>query len=187
MQVYALRGEPRVPQGSAEARRLRRAGKVPCALYGKGLSETFFISQPEAHKIVFTPHVYLFTIELATRTHSAILREYQLHPVHDYVMHLDFMACGLEDEVSVALPVKLVGVAEGVQMGGKLVPMLRRLRVRGRVKDLPDVLEIDISALKLGKTLTVGRVSLPGLQIMASPDTAIARVEVPRALRTQQG
>jgi len=187
MQVYPLTGEPRVPMGSSEARRLRRAGKVPCALYGKGIQEAFLLTQTEAHKIVFTPHVYLFEIQLKGTKHTAILREYQLHPVHDYVLHLDFMACGMEDEITIALPVKLVGIAEGVQMGGKLVPLVRRLRVRGRVKDLPPVLEIDISNLKLGKTLTAGKLSFPGLQIVASPDTAIARIEIPRALRTQQG
>lgn len=187
MQVYRLSGEPRQAAGSAEARRQRRAGKVPCALYGKGISETFLLPQTEAHKIVFTPHVYLFELSLAGRTHTAVLREYQLHPVHDYVLHLDFLACGLEDEITVALPVKLVGTAEGVQMGGKLVPLARRLHVRGKVRDLPAVLEIDVTALKLGKTLTVGKLDLPGIRIVASPDTAIARIEIPRALRTQQG
>ncbi len=88
--------------------------------------------------------------------------------------------------MTVALPVKLVGTAEGVQMGGKLVPLGRRLKVRGRLKDLPSVVEIDVSSLKLGKTLTVGKVHLPGLTIVASPDTGIARIEVPRALRAQQ-
>ncbi|MEN3041292.1 MAG: 50S ribosomal protein L25 [Bacteroidia bacterium] len=185
--MYKLSGERRVGVGSSEARRIRRVGLVPCALYGKGVQEIFTLPQSEAHKIVFTPHVYLFELALDGQTYTAVLREYQLHPVHDYVLHLDFMACGLEDEITVALPVKLTGVAEGVQMGGKLVPLARRLRVRGRVKDLPAVLEIDISSLKLGKTLSVGKISFPNLQIIASPDTAIARVEVPRALRTQQG
>ncbi|MDW8134858.1 MAG: 50S ribosomal protein L25 [Bacteroidia bacterium] len=185
--MYSLKGEPRQANGTPEARRLRRMGKVPCALYGKNsLSETFSIPQSEAQKIVFTPHVYLFELHLLTKTYNAILREYQLHPVYDVVLHLDFMACEPEDEISIALPVKLTGIAEGVQMGGKLVPLARRLKVRGKVKDLPESLVIDISALKLGKTLIVGNVQLPGLQILASPDTAIARVEVPRALRAQQ-
>ncbi|GIV24915.1 MAG: 50S ribosomal protein L25 [Bacteroidia bacterium] len=186
MQVYKLVGQPREGIGSAEARRLRRAGQVPAAIYGQGFSIPFSLSQTEAHKIVFTPHVYRFELTLDGQTYSAILREYQLHPVHDYVMHLDFFACGPEDEVTVALPVKLVGTAEGVQMGGKLVPLSRRLKVRGRLKDLPSVVEIDVSSLKLGKTLTVGKVHLPGLTIVASPDTGIARIEVPRALRAQQ-
>ncbi|MCX7606720.1 MAG: 50S ribosomal protein L25 [Bacteroidia bacterium] len=187
MQVYKLSAEPRKAAGSAEARRQRRAGKVPCALYGKGISESFLLTQTEAHKIVFTPQVYLFEIALGGQTYTAILREYQLHPVHDYVMHLDFMMCGFEDEITIALPVKLIGTAEGVQMGGKLVPLTRRLKVRGKVRDLPPVLEIDVSALKLGKTLTVGRLSIPGIAIVTSPDTAIARIEIPRALRAQQG
>ncbi len=187
MQVYALSGELREGKGSAEARRMRRAGLVPCALYGKFGEKLFTLPQTEAHKIVFTPRVYLFELSLPGETYTAFLREYQLHPVHDYVMHLDFLGCSLEDEVTVALPVRLVGTAEGVKMGGKLVPLARRLKVRGRVQDLPDTLDIDITNLRLGKTLTVGRVQLPGLQVMASSDTAIARIEIPRALRTQQG
>lgn len=187
MQVYALHGEARVAGGSAEARRLRRAGKVPCALYGKLGEKLFTLPQAEAHKIVFTPKVYLYELSLEGQSYTALLQEYQLHPVHDYVLHLDFLGCSLEDEVTVALPVRLVGTAEGVKMGGKLVPLARRLKVRGKVKDLPDTLDIDITNLRLGKTLTVGRVQLPNLEVMASTDTAIARIEIPRALRAQQG
>ncbi|MCS6790450.1 MAG: 50S ribosomal protein L25 [Bacteroidia bacterium] len=184
--MYKLQGQPREAGGSAESRRLRRKGFVPCALYGRSIQKFFMVSAAEAHKVVFTPRVYFFEINLGeAQSHTAILREYQLHPVHDYVMHLDFWACGLDDEVSIALPVKLIGTAEGVQMGGKLVPLLRRLHVRGKLRDLPDTLEIDITPLKLGKTLTVGKISFPNLQILASSDAAVARIEVPRALRTQ--
>ncbi|MEN2993006.1 MAG: 50S ribosomal protein L25 [Bacteroidia bacterium] len=185
MQRYVLEGVLRAKVGTAEARRYRRQHQVPCSLYGKGLNIPFLLPENEARKVVFTPNVYLFELRLEGKSYTAILREYQLHPVHDYVLHLDFMACDLEDVVTLPLPVKLVGLAEGVQMGGKLVPLVRRLRVRGKVKDLPPALEIDISSLKLGKTLTVAKVNIPGLEIVASPDTGIARVEVPRALRTQ--
>ncbi len=187
MKQIVIEGVVREEQGSRAAQRLRRQGWVPAALYGKGGPLFFKIRGTEAERLVFTPQVYLVELVVGEKRQIAILREYQLHPVHDYVLHLDFLGVSLEDEVTITLPIRLVGTAEGVQMGGKLVPLLRRLKVQGRVSDLPAEIEVDVRGLRLGKSLTVGKVSAPNLRILTSADTAIARVEVPRALRTQQG
>lgn len=178
--------QERQPAGSRAARRARREGLVPAALYGRGGPKYFFVRHTQAEKLVFTPHVYVVDLSLGGETHTAILREYQLHPVHDYVLHLDFLGCLPEDKVTIELPIRLEGTAEGVQTGGKLVPLMRKLRVRGRVQDLPDYIAIDVTPLKLGKTLTVGRVQVEGLELLSPPDAAIARIEIPRALRAQQ-
>ncbi len=187
MQSIVVEGVLREDQGSRAARRLRREGWVPAALYGKSGPLSFKVKAPLAQKLVFTPHAYLVHLHIGDIQQTALLREYQLHPVHDYILHLDFWGVSPEDEVTVSLPIRLVGTAEGVQMGGKLVPLLRRLKVRGRVQDLPEAVEIDITPLKLGKSLTAGKVSLPHLTIVTPADAAIARIEIPRALRTQQG
>ena len=187
MQTITTEGLPRQEQGSRAAHRLRREGWVPAALYGRGGPRLFKVKNTVAEKIVFTSQAYLVEIHMGDFRQTALLREYQLHPVHDYIMHLDFWGVAPEDEVTVSLPIRLVGTAEGVQMGGKLVPLLRRLKVRGRVQELPDAIEIDITPLKLGKSLIAGKVSIPNLTIITPGDAAIARIEIPRALRTQQG
>ncbi|MDT7942151.1 MAG: 50S ribosomal protein L25 [Bacteroidota bacterium] len=187
MQTITLEGFPREEHGSRACRRLRREGWVPAALYGRGGPRSFKVKHTAAEKIVFTPHTYLVELHIEDLRQTALLREYQLHPVHDYILHLDFWGVAPEDEVVVSLPIRLVGTAQGVQMGGKLVPLLRRLKVRGRVQDLPDAIEIDVTPLQLGKSLIAGKVSIPNLLILTPPDAAIARIEIPRALRTQQG
>ncbi len=187
MQSIVVEGVLREAEGSRAARRLRREGWVPAALYGRGGPVSFQVKATLAQKLVFTPYAYLVELHIGDLRQTALLREYQLHPVHDYILHLDFWGVSPEDEVTVSLPIRLVGTAEGVQMGGKLVPLLRRLKVRARVQDLPEAIDIDISSLKLGKSLTAGKVSIPGLIIVTPGDAAIARIEIPRALRTQQG
>lgn len=178
--------QERQPAGSRAARHARREGLVPAAFYGRGGPKYFFVKYTQAEKLVFTPHVYLVELFLGGQPHTAILREYQLHPVHDYILHLDFLGCSPEDKITIELPIRLEGTAEGVQMGGKLVPLMRKLKVRGRVQDLPDYIPINVTSLKLGKTLTVGRAEVEGLELLSPPDAAIARIEIPRALRAQQ-
>ncbi len=187
MQSIIIEGVLREEKGSQAARRLRREGWVPAALYGRSGPVSFKVKATHAQKLVFTSQAYLVHLQIGDLRQTALLREYQLHPVHDYLLHLDFWGVSAEDEVTVSLPVRLVGTAEGVQMGGKLVPLLRRLKVRGQVQNLPPTIEIDITSLKLGKSLTASKVAIPNLTIITPGDAAIARIEIPRALRTQQG
>jgi large subunit ribosomal protein L25 len=85
--------------------------------------------------------------------------------------------------VEVELPIKLSGTSKGVLSGGRLVPMLRKLKVRGLVSQLPDKVEIDISDLDLGKTIRVGEVSLEGIKVTSPSSAGIAIIEIPRAVK----
>jgi len=127
MQTITIEGLPRQEQGSRAAHRLRREGWVPAALYGRGGPRLFKVKSTVAEKIVFTSQAYLVEIHMGDFRQTALLREYQLHPVHDYIMHLDFWGVAPEDEVTVSLPIRLVGTAEGVLPGLSHFPILQTI------------------------------------------------------------
>lgn len=185
MKTYRLTAQIRTEIGSAAAHRLLRQRLVPASLYAKGFQKTLAIPYTTAEKIIYTPDVFLFEIEVEGEVFPALLREVQFHPIHDTIQHLDFWKVHQDQEVTVWLPIQLVGKPEGVQVGGKLIPKLQKIKVKGLLKNIPDKLEIDVSPLKLGKTLIAKHVQIPGIQILNRPDTAIATIEIPRALRVQ--
>jgi hypothetical protein len=89
--------------------------------------------------------------------------------------------------IEVELPLKLVGTSEGQGVGGKLVQKERKVRVRGSYTKLPTAVEVDVTTLKLGKSLKVREVSFPDFTLAMAADVPLATVEIPRALRQDQG
>eukprot|EP01092_Planopodium_desertum_P002681 TRINITY_DN14183_c0_g2_i2.p1 TRINITY_DN14183_c0_g2~~TRINITY_DN14183_c0_g2_i2.p1 ORF type:complete len:124 (-),score=18.08 TRINITY_DN14183_c0_g2_i2:78-449(-) len=85
--------------------------------------------------------------------------------------------------VKLDIPVKFLGVAPGVQKGGKLVSKMRKLTVKALPSEMPEFIEVDISKLELGKTVKVGELGEAKYNILNSPLVSIASVEVPRALK----
>ena len=81
------------------------------------------------------------------------------------------------------VPVKLEGLAEGVRLGGKLSQDMRKLKVKGNYKDIPEVLSVNVENLGLGKTIQVGALSFDKLTILTSPVNVVASVKSTRAAR----
>ena len=85
-----------------------------------------------------------------------MLREAQFHPIREQILHLDFYRIAEGKPVSIAIPVRLTGNAEGVKVGGKLTLSARKLVVSALVENLPDELVVDVTELGVGKTIFVG-------------------------------
>lgn len=183
MKTVELQGTPRTQVGKAAMKKIRRAGNVPAVVYGKGEPMSVEVDFMAVHKMLHSPDTYLVNLAVDGKVTPAIVRDAQFHPVNDRVLHVDFLRVSDSDPVEVELPIQLVGTAKGVLAGGRLVPMLRKIRVRGLVNALPDKVTIDISHLDLGKTIRVGDVEFEGITITSPASTGIAIIEVPRAVR----
>ena len=109
---------------------------------------------------------------------QAVLREAQFHPVREEILHLDFYRIAEGKPVSIAIPVRLTGNAEGVKVGGKLVLSARKLTVSATVENLPDEIVVDVTPLGVGKTIFVG-----DLKFVTPATTAVCAVRVTRASR----
>lgn len=183
MKTVELKGAKRSETGKAAMKKIRRAGHVPAVIYGQGEPTAVSVDFQALTKVLHSADTFIVNLDLEGTVTQAIVREAQFHPVNDKVLHVDFLRVSDAAPVDVELPVKLVGTAKGVLAGGRLVPMLRRVKVRGLVNELPDKVEVDISGLDLGKTFRVGEIPTEGLNITTSAAAGIAIIEVPRAVK----
>ncbi len=184
MKNITLHTTLRTEKGASALNRARREGKIPAVVYGKDVHKLLYLNRLETEKVVFSPETYLVQLDVEGEKINTIIREVQYHPVHDYITHVDFYAVPSDVPVTVNLPIKLVGLAEGVKVGGKLVQLVRTVKVKGLIKDLPSAVEVDVTSLKLGKSFLVKDLAadLP-FRVRMSPTVALAKVEIPRALR----
>jgi large subunit ribosomal protein L25 len=185
MKQHEIVGFKRANLGKSEAQRLRAEGYVPSVLYGGPEQVHFYAPVILFRELLYTPDIYEVTLNIEGDIYKAVLQDSQFNPVNDAIIHADFLQLVDGKKVKVDVPIKLVGTSVGVMQGGKLNLKLRKLRVEGLSKDIPDYIELDVSKLELGKSVKVEAVKADGYAILSSPSNPIASVEIPRALRGQ--
>jgi large subunit ribosomal protein L25 len=115
--------------------------------------------------------------------HKAIIKELQFHPTTDSLIHADFYEVTENKPITVGIPVKLNGLAQGVRDGGKLNLSIRKIDVTAPYKQIPEVLNIDVTNLQLGKAIKVGELSFEGLEIATPAQVIVCSVKATRASR----
>ena len=186
MQHIELNGQVRVAGNKASVKAIRREGLVPCNIYGLGMENILFtIDAKDLKTITHTPNSYLIDLKLSDgRSGYAVLHEVQYHPVSDEPLHVDFLFVTEDKPVTIEVPVIVTGHSEGVKMGGKLLVSSRKLRVSAMMNNLPDVLEVDSTNLRIGKQIVAGDLNYEGVTIVSPKATIICSVRPTRA--TQQ-
>jgi len=180
MKSITIKGSQRESVGKVATKALRNAGQVPCVIYG-GDKQVHFSSEEAAFKkLVYTPNVYTATIELGDDKFAAILQDIQFHPVTDKILHVDFYQLFDDKEISMNIPVKLVGSSKGVMIGGALRHNMRKLRVKALPANLPDVIEADITELEIGNKLIVETLKNDSYSILHPDNTVVAQVRMSR-------
>ena len=186
MKHIELKGQLREAGNKAAVKAVRRAGQVPCNIYGNGIENVLFtVDAQDLKTITHTPNSYIINLELSNGTTMyAVLHEVQYHPVSDEALHVDFIAVSEEKPITIEVPVLVTGHSEGVKMGGKLLVSSRKLRVSAMMNNLPDVLEVDSTHLMIGKQIVAGDLNYEGVTIVSPKATIICSVRPTRA--TQQ-
>ena len=190
MKEINVNGQKRTDTGKKASKQLRKEGMVPCNLYGEkkgenGLPEAFAFtaSMAELRKAVYTPHVYVVNLNIDGTEHKAIMKELQFHPTTDALLHIDFYEVNEEKPITIGIPVKLTGHAQGVRDGGRLSQAVRQLNVTAPYKQIPETLEIDVTNLKLGKAIKVAELNFEGLEIATPAQVVVCSVKATRASR----
>ncbi len=183
MKNLQLIGTSRENFGKKTAKAIRKQGQVPCVLYGGDSNVHFQLSENDLRNLIFTPEIFTIELNIDGKSYMSILKDAQFHPVKDNPLHLDFLQIFEEKPIIMEVPVKLKGLAEGVKDGGKLSQELRKLKVKGLYNNIPEVLEINITKLGLGKTLQVGTLSFPDLEIITSKQAIVCAVKLTRVAR----
>ncbi|MFV8335020.1 50S ribosomal protein L25/general stress protein Ctc [Flavobacterium sp. RSP29] len=182
MKSITIKGSERESVGKVATKALRNAGLVPCVLYG-GNQAVHFSAEVMAFKnLVYTPNAHTVEIDLGKgKSFNAILQDIQVHPVSDKILHIDFFQLFDDKEITMEVPVKIIGNSKGVMAGGDLRLNTRKLKVKALPKNLPDVIEADITPLDMGNKLYVTKVASPDYKIMHPDNTVICQVKISRA------
>jgi len=157
----------RESSGKGVARQLRMAGKVPAVFYGTETENVRLeVATKSLNDILKVPggrsSFFNLTFEGGKiKNKMAIIKELQIDPVSDQLIHADFFELSMDKKMTATVPVRLTGKAKGVELGGNLQPIRRELEVSCLPKDLPDVIEIDVTDLDLGQSIHVDEVKLP--------------------------
>ncbi len=180
MKTTQLKAEKRTLGTKGELNQLRKSGFVPANVFGEGTNISIKIDERDLKKILYTPDTFLVHLEVDGQTYPTIIKEVQFHKVSDRPIHVDFQIVNENKPVVVSLPVVTKGQAEGVKAGGKLQVSMRRVKVKGLVKDIPDALELDITHLNVGKTITCGDIKMNGISLLHPSNLAIVGVRITR-------
>lgn len=187
MKEIEVTGKKRTALGKKASKALRKEGMVPCNLYGelkdaegKPVALAFASPFTELRKIIYTPHVYVIKLVIDGEIHTAVMREIQFHPVTDAPLHVDFYEVNDEKPITVGIPVKLVGLAQGVRDGGRMNLSIRKINVTAPYQIIPEHLDVDVTSLTIGKSIKVGQLNYEGLEMATSNDVVVCSIKMTR-------
>jgi large subunit ribosomal protein L25 len=181
MKSLEINGKIREVTGKKDSKKLRTQKLVPCVLYGGDETIHFHAPFSEFRPLVYTPDVFVVNLNVEGKVYSTILQDMQWHPVDEQLVHADFLLIKENKPVRLELPILIKGTAKGIKVGGKLKLNLRKIKVKGLVKDLPDAVVVDVTEMDLGQSFKVGDLSVKGVQFLADKSNVIATIAVTRA------
>jgi len=187
MASVQLNATPRSDVGKGVARSLRREGKVPAVIYGHAREpQPLAIDQRELDRLLSHIAAESTVIELSFDggTARTLIREIQRHPFKPQILHVDFQELVAGEKVTVDVPIVLLGVPEGVRAeGGILDQTMRELTIHVDPSNIPNHIDVDVSALGIGDSVHVSDLSLPeGVEVLDDEDSTICVVSAPRAV-----
>jgi large subunit ribosomal protein L25 len=185
---FDLEVKERKTTGKGHARALRRQGLVPAVLYGPEIeSIPLTVSLYDLEKIYQKSGSELFILNLTikngrTRNKTAMVKEMQLSPLDNAWLHVDFYEISMEKEITVRVPIELVGKSKGVELGGLLQVVRYDLEVSCLPGDIPNSIKIDVSELDVGDSVHVEEISVGDkIKLLYDTDFTVVTVVAPSA------
>lgn len=176
--------EKRDAAGKGVARKLRAAGKIPGVMYGCGKDNVMLTVDPAELRKSMDPQRKLNTFfQVAIEggdQESCVISDYQMDPIRDEFLHVDFLRVDPEAEVFVKIPVVYSGRSVGVVAGGKLKTLRRFVRIAAKPANIPVELHVDVTSLDIGQTLRLKDAPLENARLLENPELPTAIVEAPK-------
>ncbi|MCB1120451.1 MAG: 50S ribosomal protein L25 [Verrucomicrobiae bacterium] len=180
MSQLSISVDPREEIGRGSNRRLRSSGKIPGVIYSKGESRSISIDTKEFGKLWqdLIGHTPLVTVVDGKKEVMALIQDVQRHPVKDFFIHVDFQEVTGGEEITANASIHFVGEPAGVKNeGGSLETHLHEIEIKARPGDIPDFIEVDVSALNVGDVISVSDLPVfPGVTYTSHEDTPVASV-----------
>jgi len=194
MAATELKAQARTGVGKGAARALRREGLIPAVIYGDKKSPLpVSISYNEAMKHIyaggFLSHV--ITLDIDGQKHRVIPRDYQLDPVRDTALHVDFLRIGAGSRLNVQVHVSFINEEQspGIKRGGVLNIVHHTLELNCPADAIPDHVTVDLAGLDVGDSIHIAGVQLPpGVQPHThEADLTVATIVAPSGMRSEAG
>lgn len=182
MAEVALKVEKR-EIGKRAAKDVRNAGKIPGVYYIKGQEGTPITASPlDLRPIVYTSQTKVVNLDLDGEVKKCVLKDVDLHPITDEVLHFDLLGLQDDHKITVKVPFKFTGRSKGVVAGGVFQQVLLNAKISCLPKDLPSFIEVDITNLAQGQALYLEAVKEqnPNLDFAIKGNTVICRIAKPR-------
>ena len=189
---YELKAEAREQVGKGSAREVRRNGKVPAVIYGaKQPPLAIALSYKE---IYYKIHgggflTTIATIDVDGKKIQVLPKDFQLDPIRDFPMHVDFLRVSKHTEVNVNVPVRFLNEEKspGIKRGGVLNIVRHEVEFRCPADAIPDAIEIDLTGTDIGDSIHISAVKLPEdlKPIITDRDFTIATIAAPAGLKSE--
>lgn len=183
MKAISIKGTKRDAVGKKSSQELRAQGLVPGVVYGGKEPIHFQAPEKEFKPLIYTPNVHIVNLDIDGTVYQSIVQDTQFHPVEEQLMHVDFLQAPDDKIVKIEIPVKIEGFAKGMRKGGKMKLNLRTLKVKAKVKDLPDEVAINIDELDLGQSIKVGTLKRENIEFVNAKDVPVVSIVTTRAAR----
>ncbi|HZR15918.1 MAG TPA: 50S ribosomal protein L25 [Verrucomicrobiae bacterium] len=188
MKSVALNAFPRTLGRRAGAKKLRSAGRIPAIIYGRQAQpQNLELNSKEMEDLIHHSISENLLVDLAVKDDArpkrlALVQEVQHHPLNGKVLHVDFHEIAENEKVTINIPVETTGEAVGVKTdGGVLEHVLFKIKVRGLAKDIPELITVDVSHLKIGEAVHLGEIKTPaGVELIGDKQIPVIAVAAPR-------
>jgi large subunit ribosomal protein L25 len=186
MASASLNASVRTEKGTGVARKLRQAGSVPAVIYGHGREpQSLTINTREVEKLLQLHSAGSTVIELSVegKVAKTLIREIQRHPFKRSIVHIDFQELVAGEKITVSIPLRFVGTADGVRnSGGILEETMHQVHLRVDPSNIPNHIDVDVTPLTIGHSYHIADITLPaGVVILDDPQATVCVCTAPKA------
>jgi len=182
MEVITLEAKAR-EAGKSQARAARKAEEVPCVLYGHGEEpRAFQVPELAMRDLIYTDKFHRVNVVIDGATYDCVLKDYQMDPVSDRIIHADFIVLHPGEKVKIKVPVHFEGTARGVRNGGVQQEFIHKIAIKCLPENILESFTVDVTNLRIGQRILVRDMENEGLQILANPDSPLVSIRRPRQL-----
>ena len=178
-----IKAEKREATGTGESRRLRHAGRIPAVVYGTDGNQSLSLDQHQ-FTLMIRDYGSNFIGDLVVdggAVQKVLVKDVQYHPFNGNILHVDFVAISMDEMLQVSLPIELVGEAAGVVAGGVMEQVLSEVEIECLPGNMVETIELDVSEMQVGDTMTVGDITMPeGVRSAGDPSRVVVAVAAPR-------
>lgn len=176
-------------QTRGDLRKIREAGKVPAVVYGYGTKNVSVkVDEVEFIKVIReVGRNGVIQLGVGSKEIKVMVSDYQFDPLKNQITHIDFLAINMSEERTVEVPVHLIGEAPGAKEGGVVEQPIFDLEITATPDNIPEYLEVDISGLEIGDSISVSEIKVSGdFTIENNPEDAVASVVAPTEEPTEE-